>query len=38
MQDFESMFKLIMKLIDIIPENNELVEKFSTAEEIDETE
>jgi len=38
MQDFESMFKLIMKLIDIIPENNELLEKFSLKEEVDEIE
>jgi len=38
MQDFESMFKLIMKLIDIIPENDELLEKFSLAEEADEVE
>jgi hypothetical protein len=35
MQDFESMFKLIMKLIEIIPENNELLEKYSIWEEID---
>jgi len=35
MQDFESMFKLIIKLIDIIPENNELLEKFSLKEEVD---
>jgi hypothetical protein len=38
MQDFESMFKLLMKLIDIIPENNELIEKFSLKEETDEVE
>lgn len=36
MQDFESMFQLIMKLIDIIPENDELLEKYSLWEEIDE--
>jgi hypothetical protein len=38
MEDFESMFTLLMKLIDIIPENNELLEKFSIKEEIDEVE
>ncbi|MDQ7008806.1 MAG: hypothetical protein Q9M94_00765, partial [Candidatus Gracilibacteria bacterium] len=38
MQDFESMFRLIMKLIDIIPENSELLEKFIIAEDIDEIE
>ena len=38
MQDFESMFKLIMELIDIIPENNELLEKFTLKEEVDEVE
>lgn len=38
LDDFESMFKLIMKLIDVIPENNELLEKFSIQEEVDEVE
>jgi hypothetical protein len=38
MEDFESMFTLLMKLIDIIPENNELLEKFSIKEEVDEVE
>lgn len=38
MEDFESMFKLIMKLIDIIPENSELLEKFTITEDIDEIE
>jgi len=38
MQDFESMFKLMIELIDIIPESNELLEKFSLQDEIDETE
>jgi len=38
LDDFDSMFKLIMKLIDVIPENNELLEKFSIQEEVDEVE
>jgi len=38
MQDFEEMFKLIMRLIDIIPENSELLEKYTIWEEIDEIE
>ncbi len=38
LDDFESMFRLIQKLIEIIPENSELLEKYSVQEEVDEVE
>lgn len=38
LDDFESMFRLLQKLIEIIPENNELLEKYSVQEQVDEVE
>jgi hypothetical protein len=38
LDDFESLFSLLYKLIDIIPENSELIEQYSVQEEIDDIE
>ena len=38
LDDFESMFRLLQKLIDVIPENGELLEKYSIQEQVDEVE